>query len=80
MNSTTLQACLIFARHCANGAKDAERRRQFLVAHNLRKAAREALESVELADVTPVDSETAKKREIARAYERTIQAGFGRVH
>jgi hypothetical protein len=79
MNSRSLQATLLFARHCVNSAKDAEKRRLFLAAHNLRKAAREALESVELADVTPVDPETARKREIARAYARTVVAGFGRV-
>ena len=80
MNSTSLQAYLIFARHCVNGAKAAESRRQFVVAHELRRAAREALESVELADAVAVDPETAKKREVARAYARTVVAGFGRVH
>jgi hypothetical protein len=80
MNPSSLQAYLIFARHCVRGAKDAESRRQFVVAHELRRAAREALESVELADAVAVDPETARKREIARAYARTIGAGFGQVH
>jgi hypothetical protein len=68
------------AKTCIAEAQRADRLGQRTYAALLRGSARRALAELDAITPAPIDPKTARKREISRAYAKTILAGFGRVH
>jgi hypothetical protein len=78
MNTTTIDAAIIFARRCLRAASAADARREHLFAAELRAPAQQAIREANAAvahmrEVTP-------GQERARAYAATILQVFGAWH
>jgi hypothetical protein len=72
--NTAITALLRCARNCVKEANLAQRRGEHWFAGELRASARQALAEIDtLTPAAPIDPETARKREIARAYAATMR-------
>jgi hypothetical protein len=78
VNTTTIDAAMIFARRCLRAADRADARGEHLFAAELRAPAKQAIREANAAVAHLREPTPAQER--ARAYAATVLQGFGAQH